>query len=77
MLEEFDYLNLGERTSLVLKRGQHITTTDFYGAAVKLYHLNARYIEMYHHPVTRKVMRVSFATPEDLDKHVKRVAIGF
>lgn len=77
MLEDFHYLDLRERTDLILREGQHVTTTDFYGATVKLYHLKTRYIEVYHHPVTQMVMRVSFATTEDLEKHVKRIAVEF
>jgi len=73
MNEDFHCLDLRERANLILKRGEHLITTNFYGASVKLYHLKKRYVEIYHHPVTRKIMRVSFATPADLNKHLNRI----
>ncbi|MEX1239474.1 MAG: hypothetical protein WEB30_07145 [Cyclobacteriaceae bacterium] len=73
MNEDFHCLDLRERTNLILKKGQHLITTDFHGATVKLYHMKMRYVEVYHHPVTRKIMRVSLATNEDLNKHLRRI----
>lgn len=73
MNEDFQYLDLRERAKLILKKGQHLLTTDFYGASVKLYHLKMRYVEIYHHPVTGKIMRVSFASSQDLNKHLKGI----
>ena len=75
MNEDFHCLDLRERANLILKKGQHLITTDFYGAWVKLYHLKMRFVEIYYHPVTRKIMRVSFASTTDLDKHLKRIKI--
>ena len=75
MNEDFHCLDLRERASLILKQGQHLVTTNFYGASVKLYNLKSRFVEIYHHPVTRKVMRVSFATPNDLNKHIEKIRI--
>ena len=48
---------------------------NFYGASVKLYNLQANFVEVYHHPVTRKIMRVSFAAPNDLNKHLEKIRI--
>ena len=75
MNEEFHCLDLRERARLILKKGQHLLTTDFYGAPVKLYHLRMRYVEIYYHPITHKIMRVSFASHEDLNKHIKRIKV--
>lgn len=75
MNEDFHCLDLRERATLILKKGQHLVTTNFYGAAVKLYHLESRYVEIYYHPVTGRVMRVSVASSEDLNKHLKAVTI--
>ncbi len=73
MNEDFHCLDLRERTDLILKQGQHLVTTNFYGASVKLYDLKSHFVEIYHHPVTRKVMRVSIATSADLNKHVEKI----
>ena len=75
MNEDFHCLELRERANLILKKGQHLVTTNFYGAAVKLFSLESRYVELYYHPVTGKVMRVSVASPEDLNKHLKGIEI--
>lgn len=75
MNEDFHCLDLGERANLILKKGQHLVTTDFYGATVKLYHLKMRYVEIYHHPVTGKIMRVSSACNEELSKHLSRIKL--
>ncbi len=77
MNEDFHCLDLRERAHLILKHGQHLVTTNFYGALVKLYHLKMRYVEVYYHPVTCKIMRVSFVATGDLDKHLKGIRIGF
>ena len=76
MNEEFHCLDLREKVNLIRKQGQHLITTNFYGASVKLYQLKMHYVEIYHHPVTRKVMRVSFTTPCDLEKHLKGIRIA-
>jgi hypothetical protein len=76
MNEDFNCLDLRERVDLILKQGQHLVTTNFYGAPIKLYHLKMRYIEIYHHPVTGKAMRVSFASTEDLEKHLKGIRLA-
>jgi len=77
MNEEFQSLDLRERAALIRKNGQHLVTTDFYGATVKLYHLKMRYVEVYHHPVTRRVMRVSFASNEDINKHLRAITLSW
>jgi hypothetical protein len=75
MNEDFHFLDLRERANLILKQGQHLLTTNFYGASVKLYNLRTRYVEVYYHPITKKVMRVSFASDDDLNKHLKAIRI--
>lgn len=75
MNEDFHCLGLRERASLILTQGQHLITTNFYGASVKLYNLKTRYVEVYYHPITKKVMRVSFASGDDLNKHIKGIRI--
>ncbi len=76
MNEEFHCLDLRERANLVRRRGQLLVDTNFYGASVKLYDLKSRFVEVYHHPVTKKIMRVSLASPEDLNKHLKGIRIS-
>jgi hypothetical protein len=75
MYEDFHCLALGEKAELVLKKGQHLLTTDFYGASIKLYFFKRRFMEVYYHPVTDKIMRVSLANAEDLNKHLHRIKI--
>ena len=75
MNEDFHCLDLGERANLIMSQGQHLVTTNFYGASVKLYNLETHLVEIYHHPVTRKIMRVSFAAPGDLNKHIEKIRI--
>lgn len=75
MNEDFQSLDLRTRANLVLKRGELLIHTNFYGAAVKLYNFKSRLIEVYYHPVTQKVMRVSLASPADLNKHLKDIRI--
>lgn len=75
MNEDFHCLDLRERADLILKQGQHLLTTSFYGASVKLYNLNTLLVEIYHHPVTRKIMRVSVAASNDLNKHLEKIRI--
>lgn len=76
MNEDFHCLDLRDRANLILKHGQHLLTTNFYGASVKLFHLKMRLVEVYYHPVTRKIMRVSVAKQQDLDKHLKAICLS-
>ena len=75
MHEDFHCLDLGERANLVLKNGQYLLTTDFYGASIKLYYFKKRFMEVYYHPVNQKIMRVSLANSEDLTKHIHRIQL--
>lgn len=75
MYEDFNCLDLRERENLVLTKGQHLVTIDFYGAAVKLYYYNMDFVELYFHPVNRKLMRVSMASGEELNKYLRRIEI--
>lgn len=75
MNEEFHCLDLRDRANLVLKWGQLLIDTNFYGASVKLYNLRSKFIEVYHHPITKKIMRVSLASSDDLNKHLKGIRI--
>ena len=75
MNEDFHCLDLRERANLILTKGQHLLTTNFYGASVKLYNLQANFVEVYYHPVTGKIMRVSFAAANDLNKHLEKIRI--
>ena len=76
MNEDFHCLDLRERANLIRKEGQFLLTTNFYGASVKLFHLKMRFVEIYYHPVTSKVMRVSFASDEDLNKHLRGIRVS-
>ncbi|MEX2232443.1 MAG: hypothetical protein WD824_09800 [Cyclobacteriaceae bacterium] len=76
MNEDFHCLDLRERASLILKEAQLLLSTDFYGASVKLFHLKMRFVEIYYHPVTGKIMRVSFASDEDLNKHLRGIRVS-
>lgn len=75
MHEDFHCQDLSERASLVINTGQFLINTDFYGASVRLYHFKKRLVEVYYHPVNLKVMRVSSATSEDLNKHLRAINI--
>jgi|GEM_PF-5578096 hypothetical protein len=76
MSEEFYCLDLQERAELVRRHGQLLVDTNFYGASVRLYNLKSKFIEVYHHPVTRRVMRVSIAVDADLNKHLKEIKLA-
>lgn len=76
MHDDFHCLDLGERANLVLRKGQHLITTDFYGASVKLYNFKKQWVELYYHPVSLKIMRVSVASHEDLNKHLRGIKIS-
>lgn len=74
-MNDFHELDLRERAELVRGKGRLLVDTNFYGASVKLYELDARFVEVYHHPITRRVMRVSLASNDDLNKHLKRIRL--
>lgn len=76
MHEDFHCLDLGEKANQVLKKGNHLLTTDFYGASIKLYYFKRQFMEVYYHPVNQKIMRVSLANSEDLNKHLHRINLG-
>jgi hypothetical protein len=74
--EYFNCLSLTEKQDFLREHGEFMVTTDFYGASIHLYSLNSDFVEVYHHPVLRNVMRVSYATHQDLNKHLRSISLS-
>jgi hypothetical protein len=75
-MEEFNALPLHDKRKYLWDKGRYVMTTDFYGARVKLFSLNAVFIEVYYHPVEKKVMRISIAGDQELKKHISRITFS-
>jgi len=76
-MDYFNSLSLGEKRKFLWERGRYVLTTDFYGARIKLFSLNTSFVEVYYHPVEKKVMRISVATDSDLNKHLTGIRVSF
>jgi len=76
-MDYFNSLSLGEKRKFLWERGRYVLTTDFYGARIKLFSLNTSFVEVYYHPVEKKVMRISVATDTDLNKHLTGIRVSF
>ena len=76
-MDYFNALPLGEKRKFLWEQGRYVLTTDFYGARVKLFSLNTSFVEVYYHPVEKKVMRISVATDTDLNKHLTGIRVKF
>ena len=74
--EYFNCLTLTEKQDFLREHGVFMVTTDFYGSSIHLYSLNNAFIEVYHHPVLRSVMRISYANQQDLNKHLKSISLS-
>ncbi|MBT1702165.1 hypothetical protein [Chryseosolibacter indicus] len=74
-MEYFNSLPITEKRKFLWTNGRYVLTTDFYGSKVKLFSLNASFVEVYYHPVEKKVMRISVANDGDLKKHLHGVTI--
>lgn len=72
----FNWLDLSNKAELVFQQGKHLISTNFYGATIQLYELETFFIEVYYHPINQKIMRVSIATDEDLQKHLSKIQIS-
>jgi hypothetical protein len=71
----FNCLTLPDKYNFVKQNGRYLISTNFYGSVVKLYSLQASFVEIYHHPVQKYIMRISIATDEDLLKHLKEIQL--
>lgn len=76
-MEYFNSLSLGEKRKFLWEHGRYVLTTQFYGARVKLFSLDTSFIEVYYHPVEKKVMRISVASDSDLKKHLTGIRVSF
>jgi hypothetical protein len=76
-MDFFNTLPLGEKRKFLWEQGRYVLTTDFYGARVKLFSLNTSFVEVYYHPVEKKVMRISVANDADLNKHLTGIRVSF
>jgi hypothetical protein len=76
-MDFFNTLPLGEKRKFLWEQGRYVLTTDFYGARVKLFSLNTSFVEVYYHPVEKKVMRISVANDADLNKHLSGIRVSF
>lgn len=76
-MDYFNTLPLGEKRKHLWQQGRYVLTTNFYGARVKLFSLDTSFVEVYYHPVEKKVMRISVATETDLNKHLTGIRVTF
>lgn len=74
-MEYFNSLPLTEKRKFLWNNGRYVLTTDFYGSRVKLFSLDRDFVEVYYHPVEKKVMRISVANDGDLKKHLHNITI--
>ncbi|HYG02871.1 MAG TPA: hypothetical protein VD927_10535 [Chryseosolibacter sp.] len=76
-MDYFNSLSLSDKRKFLWDQGRYVMTTDFYGARVKLFSLNTSFVEVYYHPVDKKVMRISIANDADLKKHLSGIKVSF
>jgi hypothetical protein len=76
-MDQFNILSLGEKRKFLWDQGRYVMTTDFYGARVKLFSLYTSFVEVYYHPVEKKVMRIAVAGDTELKKHLSDVTVPF
>ena len=70
-------VSLSDKRQFLWDQGRYVMTTDFYGARVKLFSLYTSFVEVYYHPVDKKVMRISIAGDQDLKKHLSNISVSF
>ena len=76
-MEYFNTLSLGDKRQFLWEHGRYVMTTDFYGSRVKLFSLYTSFVEVYYHPVEKKVMRISVAGENELKKHLSGIKVTF
>src|SRR5688500_18578531 len=76
-MDHFNTLSLGDKRKFLWDQGRYVLTTDFYGARVKLFSLYTSFVEVYYHPVEKKVMRISVAGEQDLKKYLSGITVSF
>lgn len=76
-MDHFNSLALSEKKDFLWKEGKYVLTTDFYGARVKLFSLQTSFVEVYYHPVQRKIMRIAIADDSALKKHLSGIKVSF
>jgi hypothetical protein len=76
-MEHFNTLSLGDKRKFLWDQGRYVLTTDFYGSRVKLFSLYTSFVEVYYHPIEKRVMRISVAGESDLQKHLNNIKVSF
>jgi hypothetical protein len=76
IMEHFNSLSLGDKRKFLWDQGKYVLTTDFYGSRVKLFSLYTSFVEVYYHPVEKKVMRISIAGDPELKKHLAGIKVS-
>jgi hypothetical protein len=76
-MEFFETLSLEDKRKYLWEQGLYVLTTDFYGAKVKLFSLHTSFVEVYYHPIQKKVMRISVAGEPELKKHLNGIKVSF
>jgi len=65
-MENFDALSYEEKVFTIIKNGIFLNTIDFQEQLIDLYHLKGLYVELFYHPETAKVQKISIASAERL-----------
>lgn len=72
----FNELTLVDKAWLVAEFGQQLLSIEYYDHRIRLFSLNASFIEIYQNIQTRQIDRISMATYRDIDKYLSRILIG-
>jgi hypothetical protein len=74
-MDGFENLSLEEKAKIACDEGIYMESITYYNATVNLYSWNKVFIEVYYHPATNEIERISIATDQDMNKYISRIDI--
>ena len=60
-MENFDALPYEDKVFTIIKNGVFLNTISLENQLIDLYHLKGIYVELFYHPKTAKVQKISIA----------------
>ena len=74
---DFDNSSLEDKAKFVWENALFIESILHYNQRINLYSLNKEFIEVYYQPFTNDIVRISFATEQDLKKYISAIKLPF
>ena len=74
---DFEKANLRNRAQFIWENGTLVDVKGYLNFKIVLYSLNSQFIEIYLDTYSGEILRISFATDEDIEKYTSSIKLPF